>query len=146
LASGSKAEEELRKLSMEIRYFEQNAEAMQQRLSMMNAAATDLTYANMTLEELEKEKENTEVLVPIGGSTYINAKLANSNKVLVGMGAGVSVEKTLPEAKAIIKERLDELERTRAQAQQQLNQIAERIGQGRTRMESMLAELREGKH
>jgi prefoldin alpha subunit len=145
LATGrSKEEEELRKLSAELRYFEQTAEALQQRLSMMNAAMTDLSYANMTLEGIEKEKENAELLVPIGGSSYIKVKLASTDKVIVGMGAGVSVEKTVPEAKVIVKERLDELEKTRVLAQQQFSQVAERINQGRTRMEDLLAGLREG--
>jgi prefoldin alpha subunit len=145
LATGrSKEEEELRKLSAELRYFEQTAETLQQRLSMMNAAMTDLSYANMTLEGIEKEKENAELLVPIGGSSYIKVKLASTDKVIVGMGAGVSVEKTLPEAKVIVKERLDELEKTRVLAQQQFSQVAERINQGRTRMEDLLAGLREG--
>jgi prefoldin alpha subunit len=129
---------------MELRYYEQTAEALQQRLSMMNAAMTDLTYANLTLESIEKEKENAEMMVPIGGSSYINVKLANPDKIVVGMGAGVSVEKTLPEAKDIIKQRLDELEKTRVQAQQQLSQIVERINQGRTQMESLLAGIRQG--
>lgn len=143
MASVSK-DEELRKLSMELRYFEQTAEALQQRLSMMNAAMTDLSYANMTLESIEKEKENAELLVPIGGSSYVKVKLADTDKVVVGMGAGVSVEKTLPEAKTIVKERLDEIEKTRAAGQQQLSQVAERINHGRTRMEELLAELRQG--
>ena len=145
MASGSKEEEELRKLSMEIRYFEQTAEGLQQRLSMMNAAVTDLSYATMTLESVETEKENAEMLVPIGGGNYISVKLANSDKVVVGLGAGVSVEKTLPEAKAIVKERMEELERSRVSAQQQFDQIAERINQDRNRMESMLTGLRAGK-
>jgi prefoldin alpha subunit len=129
---------------MQLRYFEQTAETLQQRLGMLNAGITDLSYANMTLESIEKEKENAEMLVPIGGSSYINVKLADSNKVVVGMGAGVSVQKTLPEAKAAVKERLEELEKTRVQAQQQLSQIAERINQDRNRMESLLTKLREG--
>jgi prefoldin alpha subunit len=144
LATVSPDEQTIRKLSMELRYYEQTAEALQQRLSMMNAAMTDLTYANLTLESIEKEKENAEMMVPIGGSSYINVKLANPDKVVVGMGAGVSVEKTLPEAKDIIKQRLDELEKTRVQAQQQLSQIVERINQGRTQMESLLAGIRQG--
>jgi prefoldin subunit 5 len=37
---------------------------------MVNAAITDLTYANATLDGIEKEKENVEMLVPIGGSSY----------------------------------------------------------------------------
>jgi len=144
LAQGNKPEEELRKLSMEMQYLEQTADALQQRISMVNAAMTDLTYANMTLDGIEKEKENAELLVPIGGSAYVKVKLADSNKVIVGLGAGVSVEKTLPEAKITLKERLDELEKTMSAAQNQFTQVADRINSGRSRLETLLAS-REGK-
>ena len=62
MAKISKEEEELRKLSVEMRFFEQTAETLQQRISMMNAAMTDLTYASMTLEGIEKENEDAELL------------------------------------------------------------------------------------
>jgi prefoldin alpha subunit len=140
----SAAEEELNRLSMEMRFLEQTAETLQQRIGMINAAITDLSYANLTLEGMEKEKENSELLVPIGGSSYIKVKLASSDTVIVGMGAGVSVEKTLPEAKAIVKERLDELERTMNSAQQQFAQVAQRINAGRSQLQSLLAKVREG--
>ena len=129
---------------MQLRYFEQTAETLQQRLSMLNAALSDLSYANMTLEGIEKEKENAAMLVPIGGGSYINVKLANPEKVIVGMGAGVNIEKTMPEAKSIVKQRIEELQKTQVSAQQQLSQIAERITQDRNRMESLLSGLREG--
>jgi prefoldin alpha subunit len=77
LAQRNKAEDELRKLSMEMQYLEQTADALQQRISMVNAALTDLTYANLTLDGIEKEKENAELLVPIGGSAYVKVKLAD---------------------------------------------------------------------
>jgi prefoldin alpha subunit len=144
VANRSKEEEELRKLSVEMSFLEQTAETLQQRMNMMNAAITDLTYANMTLEGIEQEKENAELLVPIGGSAYVKVKLANLDKVVVGMGAGVSIEKTLPEAKAIVKERLDELEKTMRSAQQQFAQVAQRVNVGRNRLESLLSAVREG--
>jgi prefoldin alpha subunit len=144
VATVSKEEEELRKLSVEMRFLEQTAESLQQRISMVNAAITDLAYANMTLESVEKEKADAELLVPIGGSSYIRVKLADTDKVVVGMGAGVSIEKTLPEAKEIVKERLGELEKTMTSAQQQFAQVAQRINVGRNRMESLLATVREG--
>jgi len=145
LAERGKTEEELRRLSLEMRYLEQTAETLQQRIGMVNAAITDLAYANMTLDGIEKEKENAELLVPIGGSAYVKVKLADSNKVIVGMGAGVSVEKTLQEAKTTLKERLDELEKTMNSAQQQFTQVVERINTGRNRLETLLATAREGK-
>jgi prefoldin alpha subunit len=140
-----KDEEELRRLSIEMRFLEQTADTLQQRITMLNAAITDLTYANMTLDGMEKEKENTELLVPIGGSSYIKVKLAESNKVVIGLGSGVSVEKTLTEAKNMVKERLDELEKTMVSAQQQFGQVAERINVSRNRLESLLSSAREGK-
>jgi prefoldin alpha subunit len=144
MAQRSKAEEELRKLSIEMQYLEQTADALQQRINMVNAALTELTYANMTLDGIEKEKENAEILAPIGGSAYVKVKLADTNKVIVGMGADVSIEKTLPEARTILKERLDELEKTMNAAQQQFVQVADRINSGRSRLETLLA-AREGK-
>ena len=128
-----------------MRYLEQTADTLQQRIGMVNAAISDLTYANMTLDGIAAEKENAELLVPIGGNTYVKARIADTNKIIVGMGAGVSVEKTLPDAKVTLKERLDELEKTMNAAQQQFSQVAERINSGRARLESMLSQAREGK-
>ncbi len=139
------AEEELRRLSVEMRYLEQTAEALQQRISMVNAAIADISYANATLDGIEKEKENAEMLVPIGGSSYVKVKLANVDKVIVGMGSGISIEKNLPEAKAALKERLDELENTMNSAQQQFGQVAERINTGRGRLETLLSSARKGR-
>ncbi|MCW3997486.1 MAG: prefoldin subunit alpha [Candidatus Bathyarchaeota archaeon] len=145
MASKNNQEEELRKLSVELRLLEQTAETLKQRINMMNAALTDLAYANMTLDGIKKEKDNAELLVPIGGSSYIKVMLASVNKVIVGMGAGVSIEKTLPEAKTIVNERLTELQKTMNSAQQQFSQIIDRINTGRKRLESLLSSVREGK-
>jgi prefoldin alpha subunit len=128
-----------------MQYLEQTADTLQQRLQMVNAAITDLSYANMTLEGLEKQKENDAMLVPIGGGSYVKMRLASPDKVVIGIGAGVSVEKTLPEAKTMIKERLDELEKSADAAQDQFGQIAERINTGRTRLQTLLSSAREEK-
>ena len=145
IANRSKEEEELTRLTVEMRFLEQTAETLQQRIGMINAAITDLTYANMTLDGMEKEKEDAELLVPIGGSSYVKVKLASTDKVVVGMGAGVSIEKTLSEAKAIVKERLGELQKTVVSAQQQFAQVAQRIAASRSQLQSLLAKVREGK-
>ncbi|MDR2707277.1 MAG: prefoldin subunit alpha [Nitrososphaerota archaeon] len=144
MATAGSHEEELRKLSVEMRYLEQTATALQQRISMVNATLTDLAYANATLDGIEKEQENAEMIVPIGGSSYVQVKLVNPDKVIVGLGAGVSVEKTLTDTKTTLKERLEELEKTLQSAQTQFNQVAERINSGQKRIESLLAHVRQG--
>ncbi|MGQ9539191.1 MAG: prefoldin subunit alpha [Candidatus Bathycorpusculaceae bacterium] len=140
----SKFEEELRRLSVEMRILEQTAETLQARMNMINAVITDLTYADVTLEGLEKQKENAELLIPIGGNSYIKARLENLDKVTVGIGAGVSVEKTLQEARDIIKKRLEDMEKSRSSLQQQFSQVVERINEDRARFEELATELRKG--
>ena len=138
----TKSEEELRRLNVEIRFLEQTAEEVQSRINIVNAMLTDLNYASMTLEGIEKEKENSELFVPIGANSHIKAKLENPDKIIVGMGAGVSIEKTLPEAKEIMKTRLENLEKTRMSLQQQLAQVADRINEDREKFENLVAEMR----
>jgi prefoldin alpha subunit len=140
-----KVEEEFRRLSLEIRFLEETAQALQSRMNMMNAVITDLTYANMTLEGLEKSEVGSELLVPIGGNSYIKAKLHDPDKVIVGMGAGVSVKKTFQEAKEIIKKRLEGLEKTGVSLQQRFAQVAQKINEDRAKLDELAAELRKGK-
>ena len=83
MAATNKAQEELRRLSIELQYLEQTADTLQQRISMVNAAVTDLTYASMTLDGIENEKENAELLVPIGGNSYVKAKIVDTNKIKI---------------------------------------------------------------
>lgn len=135
-----KAEEEFRKLTVELRLLEQTGEALQSRINMVNAVITDLTYANKTLEGLEKEK-NSELFVPIGGSSYVTAKLKDRDKVIVGMGAGVSVEKTWQEAKEIVQKRLEDLEKTRASLKRQFAGVAGKVDEDRSKLEALAAEL-----
>ncbi len=141
----SKVEEELRRLSIEIRFLEETAQALQSRMNMVNAVIQDLTYANITLESLGKNELGSELLVPIGGNSYIKAKLDDPDKVIVGMGAGVSVEKTSQEAKGIVKKRLEGLGKTRVSLQQRFAQVAQKINEDRGKFEELAAELRKGK-
>ena len=66
------------------------------------------------------------------------AKLVTTDKIIVGMGAGVSIEKTVVEAKEIVRSRISELEKSRVEMQQQLVQIVNKIQEDRTRMNEML--------
>jgi prefoldin alpha subunit len=130
--------EDFQRLAFELQMLEGTAEAMQQRLSFVNAALRELTYTRMTLEGVEKEQSDASLLVPIGGSSFIMAKLEATDKIIVGMGAGVSIEKTVVEAKEIVRSRIGELEKSRVEMQQQLVQIVNKIQEDRTRMNEML--------
>ena len=111
---------------------------------MTNAAITELRVSSMTLEGLEKEKKDAQLFVPIGGGSYVKARLETAKKVVVGIGADVAVEKTMKEAKEELEAHIAELEKTREALGQQFNQVIEKIQENRGKMEEVTAKLREG--
>ena len=131
-------------MALESRYLEETVNEIQSRINLTNSAITELRVSNMTLEGLETEKKDSQLFVPIGGGSYIKAKLETSNKVVVGIGADVAVEKTLKAAKDELKTRIAELENTREALVQQFNQVAERIQENRAQIDEITAKLRQG--
>jgi len=140
----SSEEEIFRRLVVELRMLEGTAEALQSRVNLVNAALTELRVSSMTLEGLEKEKKDAQLFVPIGGGSYIKAKLASSDKVIVGIGADVALERTMKEAKENLGNRIAELEKTRTSLGQQFAQVIGKIREDRTELDELTAKLREG--
>ncbi len=117
---------------------------LQSRLGMMNSAITELRLSNVTLEGLENQKKGTQLFVPVGGGSYVKAKLETSKQVIVGIGADVAVEKSLQDAKADVETRLASMEQTRKALGEQLNQVVAKLQQNQSTMQQMSAKLQEG--
>jgi len=138
----SSSEEEIRRLIVELRVLENTAESIQSRMNLVNAMFAELNLAKETLEGMGREKVDASIFVPIGGGSYIKAKLTDVNKVVYGIGAGVAVEKSLEEAKKGVEERVSELEKTRRTLEQQLSQVMGRIQEDRERLQKLTSEMR----
>ena len=111
---------------------------------MTNAALTEMKVSSITLEGLEKEKKGAQLFVPVGGGSYVKAKLETKETIVVGIGADVAVERSLKEGKVELEARIGELEKTRETLEKQFNQVVERIQHNRAQMEEISIKLREG--
>lgn len=129
-------EEEIRRLVVEIRLLESTAEQLQARMNLVNAALTELNLASMALEGIEN-KSSDHIFVPIGGGSYIKARLEDTDKVVYGIGAGVAIEKPLREAKEDLANRIAELNKAKAALEQQLSQVLARIQEGQSRLQEL---------
>ena len=116
-------EEQMRRLAVELQMMQGSAETLQQRLQLLQAAISDLRVAGASLEALKEGEEGAPILVPMGGGTFVNANLGDLNKVIVSIGADVSIEMGLEEAEEKVSGRLEEVEKAGQSVQQQLEQI-----------------------
>ena len=117
---------------------------LQSRINMVNSALAELRVSSLTLDGLEKEKKGSQLFVPIGGGSYVKAKLEAADTVVVGIGADVAVERSVKEAKVELEARIAELEKSRDALREQFNQVVGRIQENRAQMEEVSAKLREG--
>ena len=139
----SSEEETFRRLVVELRILEGTAETLQSRMNLIGAALAEFRVAKTTMEGVEKEKKDAPLFVPVGGGSFVKAKLESADKMIVGIGANVAVEKPIREAKESLESRISDLEQTRTSLGQQFNQVLAKIQDGRTKLEEVTTKLRE---
>jgi len=116
-------EDQFRRVVYELQLMDGSVQVLQQRMQILSAALADLRLAQQSLNDLKNVDAKTPILIPVGGGTFVNAELGEMKKVIVGVGADVSVEMELDKAIADISSRLEDVEKTQAAVDQQLTQI-----------------------
>lgn len=124
-------DEDFQKSLMQLRVYEGSARALQARLEMVNAALNEFSLASTTLEGVKTQKNDEDALIPVGGGSYVRVKLSDISKIVMGVGAGVAVEKPIQDSINEIKERIADLDKARISLQEQLNQALMRIEENR---------------
>jgi prefoldin alpha subunit len=104
------ADDELNKMMNLLEYYKEQMGQLEMQSQYIQAAIVDYNKVKITIENLDKEDKNAEVMLPIGGGTYINAKVPDPKNVLFDVGAGVVTGKTVKDAKQGIDKRIKELE------------------------------------
>ncbi len=107
----TKDEELARYLSL-IEQYKEQINTLEMQSSYIQSAVLDYNKAKITLENLKKTEKDKDILLPIGGSTFINANLKNSSNVLFDIGAGIITEKKTEDAIKKIDKKIEELQST----------------------------------
>jgi len=138
-------EDTLRRLLIELNWLEGASDEFQSRLNIIDAGLTELQLAGRALEGLRSEAKGSPLFVPIGGGSYVKAEVSDAKKVVVGIGAGIAIEKTVEEAKESVGNQLAQLERVRQTVQQQLLEVIQRMEEVRTKINDLSSKVSEGK-
>ncbi len=122
------SEEEVRRLLMVYQQYQAEAEAIVRQLGLFQLSVEGCEKALKAVEAMETAEEGQEMLVPIGQDSFVHAKLATKDKVIVGVGAGVSIEKSASEAKESLNKRKAQLSEASAKLNQTLSKIEQEMG------------------
>ncbi|HUV24484.1 MAG TPA: prefoldin subunit alpha [Methanomassiliicoccales archaeon] len=114
-------EEEVRQMMATMEYYRAQLEGLAEQHQIIHLSLEESIRAKETLKQYQSAGDEAEILVPVGGNSFVHAKVASSEKVLVGLGSGVTVEKSADEALNIVEVRIKGLAET-------IKKISERRG------------------
>lgn len=136
MSSSPGGEEEIRRLVSAYQQYQAQADAIMRQISLTQVTAEGLDRALGAVEAMEKAEEGQEMFVPIGSGSFVHAKLASREKVVLNIGAGVSIEKTVADAREALKVRKAEV----SEASKKLSDVLSKIDQEMQKIQAILGE------
>ncbi|MFC1754433.1 prefoldin subunit alpha [Thermoproteota archaeon] len=105
----SDAENQLQTYLQEFKMLESRLNEITTQREMLIRTLMEIRGGLSTLKGLNK-LASSEVLIPIGGGVFVNAKTPPSDKFLVGIGANVIIEKNKEDSIKYVENRVNEIE------------------------------------
>ena len=119
-------EEALNAVMVEIRVLEGTYNELTARQNLLERALVESKAALDALNGLgEKPKDG--ILVQIGGGAMLRSQPPSTDRVLIGVGANVVIDKPRAEAVAMLEERNRDIEKSVMSIAGQRNEIAQRL-------------------
>jgi len=102
------SKEELTEMYVKYQQLRAQAEALANELEILKVSVSELQNTLDGLDTL-KGKGNAELLIPVGSGAMMKATLEDEDTVVVGIGAGLSIERPLDESRTYLESRKDEI-------------------------------------
>jgi prefoldin alpha subunit len=123
-----------------IQILQEQAKVFASNIEMLSMYLEELHRSKTTLEGLDQIKKGDEILVPIGASSFIRARIDDTENVISGIGADVSVDRTVEEAIKNLEERISLTESKVSQNRENYTKVATTLEQLSARARKALQE------
>ncbi len=98
----------------------QTLEKVQQKMEQLDVQLNQVQETVQSLNDLDTLDVGSEMLVPIGNGIFIKGALKKTDELLVNVGAGTVVPKSVDDAKKLIGKQLKSIEEYRGQLMMQM--------------------------
>lgn len=102
-------DDELRQMLALMESYKARTEALSRQLTMLRTSLEEVNLASESIKALMAANEGDEIMIPIGASSFMNVKVTSNKNIIVGVGSGISIEKTPEDAKAYMEANAAEL-------------------------------------
>lgn len=121
---GKEEEKRLRELVSEAEFHQRQANEIRNQIIALQNIENEI---NRSEEAIKNLKEKTISLFTLGSGVFVSGEVKDANKVLVNVGAGIVVEKSIDEALEFFKERKKEIAEAKEELLKEIGAISERL-------------------
>jgi prefoldin alpha subunit len=115
---------EVKEKYMELQMMQNQARQVQQQVQALESQAGEMDIVQQALDDFAQSKTGSPAIVTLTPGLFVKAKLEETDKVLLNVGGGAVVQKTIPEAKKVIAEQATELRKLQEELSTQLQKLA----------------------
>lgn len=109
----------------ELQQLQQQAEQITEYVGKLQGQQQELENSIEALTELQKTTVDTEILAPIANGIFLKAKLKDNQRLVVNVGAEVTVEKGIPEVLTLLAEQKEKIAENISEAETILQELHE---------------------
>jgi prefoldin alpha subunit len=103
------SEERAQQLMQQMQMLETYFADLSQREGTLYGVLREATAAIESIKSLNK-KSDSDTLVPVGMGTFVKTKISSNDKIVLNIGAGISIEKDAESAINYLEARIKEIE------------------------------------
>lgn len=126
------------RFAQELNLLQNLGESLQKQIELLNQNLLEISLTTNTLNELEKNEGEKEILVSLGSGSFVQGQLPQTDKVIVGLGAGVSADRTIPEAKKLLEERAEAYGKLVERSRGELDKVLSRVNLLQPQLQALL--------
>lgn len=89
----------------ELSILDSRLKELEQALELLERQISEFQLCELSLDEIKDLKKGSETMVPLGAGIFIKGNIADTNEVLIDIGAKVLCKKTMHEAREIIEQK-----------------------------------------
>ena len=131
------SEERAQQLMQQMQMLETYFADLSQREGTLYGVLREATAAIESIKSLNK-KPDSDTLVPVGMGTFVKTKITSNDKIVLNIGAGISIEKDSESAVNYLEARIKEIEVAIQDTAAKKHDAAAQLEQGKSQINQLI--------
>lgn len=131
------SEERAQQLMQQMQMLETYFADLSQREGTLYGVLREATAAIESIKSLNK-KPDSDTLVPVGMGTFVKTKISSNDKIVLNIGAGISIEKDSESAINYLEARIKEVEVAIQDTAAKKHDAAAQLEQGKSQINQLM--------